>query len=110
MKSGSAPVRSVPLNFKERPTAQLDPNAVTADGSFVQPIEAVLTTDAGGTEDTIQRDADGEPLTWAGSFQNSDCRRQGAGLLVRGSSASGSTRLCSGMNSAEKSANKFDAL
>ena len=59
MKSGSAPVRAVPVNFKERPSLQVDPNAVTADGSLVQPIQAVMATDAGGTEETIQRDADG---------------------------------------------------
>lgn len=59
MKSGSAPVRSVPVNFKERPSLQVDANAVTADGSAVQPIQAVLATDAGGKEETIQRDADG---------------------------------------------------
>ena len=61
MKSGTAPVRTVPTSFKERPTSQLnDPNATTADGSnATQPVQAVLATDAGGTEETIQRDADG---------------------------------------------------
>lgn len=59
MKFGSAPVRAVPVNFKERPSAQVDPNAVTADGALVQPVEAVLATDSGGTEETMQRDADG---------------------------------------------------
>ena len=60
MKSGGAPVRAVPVNFKERPTTQLcDPNAATADGSQVQPIQAVTATDSGGQEETIQRDADG---------------------------------------------------
>lgn len=64
MKSSSAPVRSVPTNFKEKPTAQLDPNMVYADGSHgdssgTNPISAVVATDSGGTEETIQRDADG---------------------------------------------------
>jgi hypothetical protein len=60
MKSSGAPVRSVPVNFKERHSAQLnDPNATTADGTQVQPIQAVLASDAGGQEETIQRDADG---------------------------------------------------
>ncbi len=60
MKSGGAPVRAVPTNFKERPSTQLcDPNASTADGSQVQPIQAVTASDAGGEEETIQRDADG---------------------------------------------------
>lgn len=59
MKSGSAPVRAVPVNFKERPSAQVDPNAVTADGAQVQPVAAVLATDSGGTEETISRDVDG---------------------------------------------------
>lgn len=64
MKSAAAPVRSIPVNFKERPTAQVDPNIVFADGAVTgtggaQPIQAVLATDAGGTEETIQRDADG---------------------------------------------------
>lgn len=63
MKSSGAPVRSIPVNFKERPSTQLsDPNAVTADGSNgsgAQPIAAVMATDSGGTEEVIQRDADG---------------------------------------------------
>ncbi len=64
MKSSGSPVRSVPTNFKERPSAQVDPNAVYGNGSSgntsaTSPISAVLATDAGGTEETIQRDADG---------------------------------------------------
>lgn len=59
MKSGSLPIRAVPTNFKERPSLQVDPNAITADGSQVQPITAVTATDSGGQEETIQRDADG---------------------------------------------------
>ncbi len=60
-KSSGSSVRSVPNSFKERPSTQLnDPNATTADGSnATQPIQAVLATDASGTEETIQRDADG---------------------------------------------------
>ncbi|MBI1332266.1 MAG: hypothetical protein GC165_05250 [Armatimonadetes bacterium] len=64
MKSGSAPVRSVPTNFKERPSAQIDPNAVYGNGtsggsSTSSPVTAVMATDSAGTEETIQRDADG---------------------------------------------------
>lgn len=60
LKSASAPVRSVPLSIKERPTLQLDdPNAETANGVLTQPVSAVIATDAGGKEETIQRDVDG---------------------------------------------------
>ncbi len=64
MKSGGAPVRSVPTNFKERPSAQVDPNMVYGNGasgntSTTSPVSAVLATDSGGQEETIQRDADG---------------------------------------------------
>ena len=64
MKSAGSPVRSVPNNFKERPSAQIDPNAEYANGaagntSSTSPISAVLATDSGGQEETIQRDADG---------------------------------------------------
>ncbi|MBS1700313.1 MAG: RHS repeat-associated core domain-containing protein [Armatimonadetes bacterium] len=60
LKSSSAPSRTVPVNFKERPSTQLsDPNAVTGDGSNVQPVQAVMASDSGGREETIQRDADG---------------------------------------------------
>lgn len=59
-KGGSAPVRTIPNNFKERPSGQLsDPNAVIGEGSNVQPVQAVLASDASGQEETIQRDADG---------------------------------------------------
>ncbi|MBS1727754.1 MAG: RHS repeat-associated core domain-containing protein [Armatimonadetes bacterium] len=64
LKSSGAPVRSVPTNFKERPPAQIDPNAVYGNGtsggsSTSSPVTAVMATDSAGTEETIQRDADG---------------------------------------------------
>lgn len=59
LKSGSAPVRSVPVGFKERPSGEADPNAELATGASVQPVEAVTATDAGGTTETIQKDVDG---------------------------------------------------
>ena len=59
LKSAGAPVRAVPLGFKNRPGAQTDPNAELATGAAAQPLEAVIATDAGGTEETIQVDADG---------------------------------------------------
>jgi RHS repeat-associated protein len=56
LKSSGAPVMSVPNNFKERPSAQLnDPNAPMG----VQPVAAVVATDASGNEETIQKDVDG---------------------------------------------------
>lgn len=59
LKSGSAPVRSVPVSFKERPMAQGDPRVPDAN----EPVEAVIATDAGGFEETIQKDADGTLTT-----------------------------------------------
>ncbi|MFI5385907.1 MAG: RHS repeat-associated core domain-containing protein [Fimbriimonadales bacterium] len=60
LKSSSAPIRSVPVNFKERPSAQTnDPNAEMVNGSAVQPPSAVVATDASGKEETEQRDVDG---------------------------------------------------
>lgn len=60
IKSGGAPVCAVPTAFKERPKTQMnDPNAEMANGLAAQPVEAVLATDAGGVEETIQVDADG---------------------------------------------------
>jgi RHS repeat-associated protein len=61
LKSSGAPVRSVPVTFKERPSAQLnDPNAVSASGKVAaDPPVAVIATDAGGQEETIQKDVDG---------------------------------------------------
>jgi RHS repeat-associated protein len=56
LKSGSAPVRSIPVNFKERPTGQ-DMNGGALDAN--EPVEAVMATDAQGTESTLQRDLDG---------------------------------------------------
>jgi len=61
VKSSGAPVLSVPVTFKERPSAQLnDPNAVSANGKVAaDPPVAVIATDAGGQEETIQKDVDG---------------------------------------------------
>jgi RHS repeat-associated protein len=60
LKSGPAPVRSVPVAFRERPSLQLDdPNAANALGVALQPVSAVLASDAGGKESTVQRDVDG---------------------------------------------------
>ncbi len=53
LKSKNAPIRSVPVSFKERPSTELDPNVAT------QPVEAVISEDAGGKDETNQRDADG---------------------------------------------------
>ena len=53
LKSGGAPVRSVPFQIKERPQNQDDPNVA------VEPAAAVTVTDAGGTEETVQKDVDG---------------------------------------------------
>jgi len=53
LKSGRAPVMTVPVNFKERPTGDSDLRLANS------PVEAVVTTDAGGQEETIQRDIDG---------------------------------------------------
>jgi RHS repeat-associated protein len=55
MKGSRAPVRSVPVSFKERPAVQDDPHIPTAS----EPVEAVVSTDASGQEETIQRDVDG---------------------------------------------------
>lgn len=56
LKSSGAPIRSVPVNYRERPTQQLDdPGTASAN----QPVEAVVATDASGDEETIQRDVDG---------------------------------------------------
>lgn len=55
LKSGGAPLRSVPSNFRERPTNQVDPNVESGS----QPPAAVVATDASGKEETIQRDVDG---------------------------------------------------
>jgi RHS repeat-associated protein len=53
LKSGSAPVRSIPIALKERPALEADPNVA------VEPPLAVIATDAGGQEETIQKDVDG---------------------------------------------------
>jgi RHS repeat-associated protein len=55
LKNSGSPVRSVPVAFKERPSTQDDPNIPAAN----EPAEAVIATDASGTEETIQKDADG---------------------------------------------------
>jgi RHS repeat-associated protein len=53
LKSGSAPVRSVPVNIKMRHDEESDPNLET------DPVKAVVVTDSEGTETTIQVDVDG---------------------------------------------------
>ncbi len=53
LKSGHAPVRSIPTSFKERNSLENDPALA------VQPVEAVVAVDAGGKAETIQRDVDG---------------------------------------------------
>lgn len=56
LKSSGAPIRSVPTNFKNRPSAQtIDPNLPSTG----QPVEAMTAADASGKEETLQRDVDG---------------------------------------------------
>ena len=55
LKSSGSPIRSVPVQFKERPSNQVVPGPP----SNTQPVEAVVTTDASGAETTVQRDVDG---------------------------------------------------
>jgi len=66
LKGASAPVRSVPSTFKERNTAELDPNIAT------QPAAAVTATDASGKPETIQKDIDGVLTTppWDNNVSN----------------------------------------
>lgn len=60
LKSKSGTVHAVPTSFKDRPHLQLDdPNAESPLGVLRQPVEAVVATDAGGKEETVQRDVDG---------------------------------------------------
>ncbi|MBV6457231.1 MAG: hypothetical protein HONBIEJF_00338 [Fimbriimonadaceae bacterium] len=56
LKSSSAPVRTVPVAFAERPVGAIDPNL---GESAAQPVDAVLAIDAAGQVETIQRDVDG---------------------------------------------------
>src|SRR5258708_3294034 len=59
-KSSSAPSRSVPTGFNERPSLQLhDPNAELRNGASLQPVTAIMATDASGKQETEQRDVDG---------------------------------------------------
>ncbi|HMS54113.1 MAG TPA: DUF6531 domain-containing protein, partial [Fimbriimonadaceae bacterium] len=55
LKSSGSPARSVPVSFKERPSAQSDPNLATGS----QPASAAVAEDASGQTETIQRDVDG---------------------------------------------------
>ena len=66
LKSKSAPIRSVPNTFKERSTAEVDPNVTT------QPAAAIISTDASGREETIQKDVDGVLTTppWDNNVSN----------------------------------------
>lgn len=57
LKSSGAPVRSVPVSFKERPAVVNGGDPRIPDAN--EPVEAVIATDAGGLEETIQKDADG---------------------------------------------------
>jgi len=60
MKSPAAPIKSIPVGFMERPSAQLDdPNAETNTGANVQPPEAVIASDASGNNEIVQKDVDG---------------------------------------------------
>lgn len=63
LKSGGAPVRSVPLGMKERPE---DQQKFASTGLENEPVSAMLGTDSGGNEETIQRDVDGimMPPAW----------------------------------------------
>ncbi len=65
LKSGGAPVRSVPLAMKERPSDQVR-DSVSGIVGVNEPVSAMLGTDAGGTEQTVQRDVDGimMPPSW----------------------------------------------
>ncbi len=60
LKSKVAPVRAVPVTYKERSPLEVDPNVTT------QPIEAVTAEDSSGKQETIQKDADGvlSPPAW----------------------------------------------
>ncbi len=53
LKSGGAPVRTVPVEMVTRHSTEDDPNIAT------NPVEAVIASDAGGKAETIQRDVDG---------------------------------------------------
>jgi len=53
IKSAGAPAPSVPTSLKERSAGEDDPNVA------VEPAAAVTAVDAGGTEETIQKDVDG---------------------------------------------------
>lgn len=65
LKSGGAPVRSVPVAMKERPSDQVR-DSVNGIVGVNEPVSAMLGTDAGGTEQTVQRDVDGVmmPPSW----------------------------------------------
>ncbi len=72
LKSPSAPVRAVPKAIRERPPTEIDPNAEMATGVHAQPTQAVVATDAGGHQETIQRDVDGVLTTppWDNNVNN----------------------------------------
>ena len=82
LKSSSAPIRSVPTAFKERPgiagVGQPDPNLAT------EPVEAVVATDASGKEETIQKDVDGILTTppWDKNVVDSEYEMQTLGGAV----------------------------
>ncbi len=81
LKSASSPVRSVPNVFRERPSAQSDPNIPVS----VQPVNAVVSQDAGGRESTVQRDVDGVLTTpaWDKNVISTEYEyRDGAQIMV----------------------------
>lgn len=71
LKGPGSPIRSVPTNFKERPTSQTDDPHIS---STYEPVEAVVATDSSGYEETIQRDVDGILTTppWDKNVMESD--------------------------------------
>jgi RHS repeat-associated protein len=72
LKSSGAPTRTVPVNFKERHTAETDPSGTLPDGSQGDPVEAVVATDGSGEEHTQQRDVDGIITTPPGDRNTND--------------------------------------
>jgi RHS repeat-associated protein len=66
LKGPSAPVRSVPVSFKEMSPADSDPNVA------VQPTAAVTPVDAAGKAETVQKDVDGILTTppWDNNVSN----------------------------------------
>ncbi len=55
LKSPGAPVRSTPVRMKRRPVNQATVEPIAGQ----EPVDAFLAQDAGGTEETVERDVDG---------------------------------------------------